>query len=319
MPSAAARSVPDDASPPGDLAVMRIFLGKPGFLLARIDQICTSLHAELSAGETLAQAELLLLIDALGAAPQVALARGAGVDTSTTALVLSNLCTRGWIDRDADAADRRRAVVRLSEAGAARIERTRADFAELQSRLLAPLAGKDAERLTALLGRIAVHPAALAPAYEGTGSLLDTAPSFLGRRALQLFQAQFVTSLRPFNLTPRQFSLLVILGQVPEITQVGFARLFGLDPSTCGVVMRNLAKRGLLDSAPSAEDRRARVYRLTQAGRDVAAGGQPLAEQSERLVFRGASAADVRWLVRQLQILVHAHSRRLRFPGAIAG
>lgn len=315
----AARSAADDPPPAGDRAVMRIFLGKPGFLLARVDQICTSLHAELSVGETLAQAEFLLLIHALGAAPQIALARAAGVDTSTTALVLANLRTRGWVDRNADTADRRRAVVRLTDEGAARMARIDADFAALQARLLAPLADEDAGRLKAMLGRIAASPTRLAPAYEPMGSALDAAPSFLSRRALQLFQAQFLASLRPFNLTPRQFSLLVILGQMPEITQVGFARLFGLDPSTCGVIMRNLAKRGLLDSAPSVEDGRARVYRLTQTGRDVAAGGQPLAEQSERLVFRGESAGDVRWLVRQLQALVHAHSHRLRFPGAIAG
>jgi DNA-binding MarR family transcriptional regulator len=301
-----------------DGAIMAHFLTKPGFLLARVDQICTALYGELSAGETLAQAEFLLLIDALGTPPQVALARAAGVDTSTTAYILSNLCARHWVARTEDEADRRRAVVALTAGGQARIARTAADYATLQDRLLKPLDPEARDRLRAMLGRMAVNPDLPAPAFAPAGSMLDAAPSFLARRGLQLFQAQFIASIRDLNLTPRQLSLLFILMQVPEITQVGFARLFGLDPSTCAVVMRNLAKRGLLDSAPSLEDRRARTYRITEAGRRMALDASPRVDSSEILVFRDEPAADSRWLVKQLQLLVLAHSRRLRFPGALA-
>lgn len=294
------------------------FLTKPGFLLARVDQICTALYGELSSGETLAQAEFLLLIDALGTPPQIALARAAGVDTSTTAYILSNLCARGWIGRSEDETDRRRAVVALTAEGAARIGRIASDYAALQDRLLAPLEHGVRERLRAILGRIAANPDLPAPAFAPAGSILDGAPSFLSRRALQLFQAQFIASVRDLNLTPRQLSLLFILTRVPDITQVGFARLFGLDPSTCAVVMRNLTRRGLLDSAPSAEDRRARTYRITDAGRRAAAEASPRVDRSEGLVFRDEPAANARWLVKQLQQLVLRHSHRLRFPGVLA-
>jgi DNA-binding MarR family transcriptional regulator len=307
----------EDAIP--DCEIMGFFLSKPGFLLARVDQVCTSLYGELSSGETLAQAEFLLLTGALGEAPQIRLARGAGVDTSTTAYILTNLAARNWVARNADTADRRRAVVALTPGGEARLGKIEADYLALQRHLLAPLDPEARERLRAMLGRIAANPSAPAPPFTPTVATLDEAPSFLCRRALQLFQGQFIASMAAFNLTPRQFSLLFILSLVPEITQVGFARLFGLDPSTCGVVMRNLARRGLLDSAPSPEDRRARTYRLSEAGRALGASAAPVAEQSERLVFRAEPAADVRWLVRQLQLLVLSHSKRLRFPGALAG
>src|SRR3954463_406155 len=72
------RACPDE----GEQAIMRHFLEKPGFLLARIDQICTSLYGDLSSGETLGQAEFLLLIDSFGVASQVALAPGPGFDPS---------------------------------------------------------------------------------------------------------------------------------------------------------------------------------------------------------------------------------------------
>ena len=321
MPSAAARSepLPNQSDPGGaDRAIMDHFLQKPGFLLARVDQICTSIYGDLSSGETLAQAEFLLLGEALGAVPQVALARAAGINTSTTAFVLANLAARKWIARCADDGDRRRTVVALTAEGKARIGRIASDYAKLQQRLMAPLDSSAGGRLRVLLARIATHEAGPAPMFTPTGGALEGAPSLLCRRALQLFQAQFIASTSAFNLTPRQFSLLFILTRIDAITQVRFARLFGLDPSTCGVIMRNLAKRDLLASAPSRDDRRALDYRLTPAGRDAVAGAAPLVDQSERLVFLDTAPADVRWLVLQFQQLVHSHSRRLRFPGAIA-
>jgi DNA-binding MarR family transcriptional regulator len=321
MPSAAAGFEPlqDHACPDEtDRAIMRHFLEKPGFLLARIDQICTSLYGDLSSGETLGQAELLLLSDALGDTPQAALARAAGIDTSTTAYVLTNLAARNWIVRRADECDRRRTLVALTAQGRARIGQITSDYARLQQQLLAPLEPAAKEKLRALLARIATHKAGHAPTFTPTAGALDGAPSLLCRRALQLFQAQFIASTSAFNLTPRQFSLLFILTRIDAITQVRFARLFGLDPSTCAVIMRNLARRKLLASAPSSDDRRALDYRLTQAGRDAVIGAAPLVDQSERLVFLDTAPADVSWLVLQFQHLVHGHSHRLRFPGALS-
>lgn len=321
MRSIAARSEPmsNRDCPDGlDRAIMGHFLEKPGFLLARIDQICTSLHGDLSSGETLGQAEFLLLIDSIGVAPQVALARAAGVDTSTTAYVLANLAARGWIARRADKADRRRTVVALTAQGKARTGRIASDYSTLQERLLAPLEAPSRVKLLDLLRRIATHEAGQAPRFAPTSGPFDAAASLLCRRALQLFHAQFIASTSAFNLTPRQFSLLFILSRVDAITQVRFARLFGLDPSTCAVIMRNLAKRGLLASAPSREDGRALDYRLTPDGRAAFAGAAPLVDQSERLVFIDVPPQETGWLVRQFQCLVHGHSHRLRFPGAIA-
>jgi len=304
-----------------DSAIMARFVVKPGFLLARIDQISTSIHGALSDGETLAQAELLLLLDGLGPVPQITLARAAGIDKSTTAYVLDNLQKRGSIDRTPCSDDRRRALVTLTAEGASRIDRIRDDYARLQTDLSAPLDPIDLPRLLALLHKLGSNPMSPAPlwlpACHPAIGVLDGAVSFLCRRVLQLFQAQFVACTAAQKLTLRQFSLLVILAMRESITQVGFARLFGIDPSTCAVILKGLLARGLITAAASPQDRRERIYAITDAGRAILVEVQPHVDRSERLVFRGESAAHIRWMIRQLQAVVHAHSDRLRFPGAI--
>ncbi|TKD50651.1 MarR family winged helix-turn-helix transcriptional regulator [Sphingomonas baiyangensis] len=302
-----------------DAAIMAVLFRKPGFLLARVDQITTALHAARSPATTLAQAEFLLVLDRLGAMPQIALARAAGVDKSTTGLVLDNLQARSWIERGACESDRRRAQVSLTEAGNAAIEDVATSFAALQDELVAPLAPEDRTRLIAMLHRLGSNALSPAPPWRPAcapeAGVLDTAPSFLARRALQHLQASFAEASRGSRTTLRQFSLLFILSRRESITQMAFARLYGLDPSTCGVIVRALTKRGLLAASVSPDDGRERIHRLTEAGRIALGALQAQAERSERAAMRGETNGDIRWLVEQLRRIVGVHSHRLRFPG----
>ena len=303
-------------------AIMARFFDQPGFLLARIDQIITVLYGTGAAGETLAQAEFLLLLGHYGQAPQIALARATGVDKSTTAYILDNLEARGWIARSPDPQDRRRARVQLTDMARAMIPAIEAAYAALQVELVSPLATDDAILLRDMLHKISANPLSPAPlwaAMEAGGDArpwrIEEAPSFLCRRAMQIFQAQFGTSNSSVALTSRQFSLLVILSQRADLSQATFARMFGLDPSTCGVIMRNLARRGLIVRRPSPDDGREHVFSITKEGAALLAGVQPLVDSGTRTIFRGESTQRIRWLVRQLQCVVMAYSQRLRFPG----
>ncbi|WP_165357181.1 MarR family winged helix-turn-helix transcriptional regulator [Sphingosinicella sp. CPCC 101087] len=305
-----------------DEAIMSRFLARPGFLLARIDQICTAIYGSLDGGETLAQAELLMLLGVLGPSPQIKLARCAGVDKSTTAYIIENLNARGWVERGPCREDRRRALVSLTPTGQSQIARIERQFADLQRQLARPLDADALPRAVTLLHKLGSNPMSPAPlwvpACHPAVGILDTSLSFLCRRALQLFQAQFVACTPGLNLTLRQFSLLYIVSAREAITQAAFARLFGLDPSTCAVIIRGLVSRGLIAGTRSAQDKRERIYAITDQGRSILLKAQPLVDRSERLIFRGEPAARTRWLVRQLQAIVRDHSHRLRFPGVMA-
>jgi DNA-binding MarR family transcriptional regulator len=301
---------------------MAHFLAKPGFLLARIDQISTAIFSGRSNTETLAQAEFLMLLDTLGAVPQISLARAAGVDKSTTAYVLDNLSARGWIERNPCVDDRRRSLVSVAPDGKARLDRIRADYAVLQDQLEMAIDPGDRADLIATLFRLGGNPDSPAPPWTPSGDperkTIDKTLSFLMRRALQHFQAHFLACTAALNITLRQFSLLFILSQRESVTQTSYARMFGIDPSTCAVIMRGLTTRGLITSAPSPLDGRERVYRIAAQGRLVLDQALALAEQSERLVFGGEAVGQLPWLVGQLRAIVKAHSGILRFPGAIS-
>jgi DNA-binding MarR family transcriptional regulator len=309
------------AEPVFGAEVMQSFVSQPGFLLARVNQIYVVLHNEVSHGETPAQAEFLLLLADSEKPDQASLARAAGVDTSTTTLVLDNLEARGLVARESDPDDRRRFVVSLTAAGRKQVGNTRAAFRETQSRLVRPLSPGSVAHFVQVLREIGANPDSPAPLWlpqQATGeSQVTHSPGFLCRRALQVCEAYFVHCTAELNLTPRQYSVLFIVNRHPGLSQAAFARIFGLDPATCAVIMKNLAARRLLDRKVSSQDRRERLYSLTSAGEQALRAAKPLVDKSERLVLRGLSKAQGRELVSRLQAVVTAHSHRLPFPGEL--
>lgn len=299
-------------------AVMRIFVCKPGFLLARIDQIANALYGALTQdGETLAQAEMLLAIAAEDARDQVGLARACGIDTSTTAIILDNLEQTGLVTRVQDRGDRRRSLPVLTAAGRQRMPAVASGFARLQKEMLAGIDAAGRAQLTDLLGRIARGNVGAAPRWDQATSPSMDAPSLLCRRALQICHAHFAAAVAPLAITLRQFSALVILHLHPGLSQAEFARVYGLDPSTCAVVLKKLAARGLLRAARSPDDRRKTLYRTTDEGREQAASVQPLADRSEVLMLEPLEPAEAAALVPLLQQIVRRHSGRLRYPGCL--
>lgn len=304
-----------------DADVMGQLARKPGFLLARADQIATAIYASDGAAATLAQSELLLALDHLGPVPQIILARAIGIDKSTNGHVLDNLQARGWIERQACAEDRRRALIRMTDSAREVIPSVREGFAALQKELLATVPDDDVERLLDMLYRIGSNPLSPAPAWrvgqDSLDNLFHRSSSFLFRRVLQHLQATFAAAAPAGRTTLRQFALLYVVATRGPITQTAIARLYGLDPSTCAVILRVLNKRQWIQSKRSDQDGRERVYSVTEIGGSALTELRAQAERSENAAMRGESVADRRWLVEQLRHIVAMHSNRLRFPGIV--
>jgi DNA-binding MarR family transcriptional regulator len=78
-----------------------------------------------------------------------------GIDPSGLIATIDDLEERGWLERRKDPADRRRNVVVLTEAGAAKLAEGRAAASARARELTAPLSAKERRALRDLLAKIA--------------------------------------------------------------------------------------------------------------------------------------------------------------------
>lgn len=103
-------------------------------------------------------------------------------------------------------------------------------------------------------------------------SIIDYAdlPTYLG---YQLRQAQsavfrdFASIIAKTGVTPGEFSLLTLLANNPDISQVTLAAAYGLNKSTLSLAIKTLADRGLVERSRSSIDKRFFSISLTEEGR----------------------------------------------------
>jgi MarR family transcriptional regulator, lower aerobic nicotinate degradation pathway regulator len=138
--------VNDDATP----ALLR---AKPTWL---ISQVSTRAHRLLTEGLAAVGARgyhyrLLAALAEFGPSSQASLGRHTGMDRSDVVAAVGELAAQGFVERAADAADRRRNVVTMTPAGAARLAVLDRVLAGVQDELLAPLSGPERASLTQLL------------------------------------------------------------------------------------------------------------------------------------------------------------------------
>lgn len=82
---------------------------------------------------------------------------------------------------------------------------------------------------------------------------------------LQNFKKRFET----LQLTPKQTSLLWLVSDNPGVSQVDFARLFGIDRATMLAITNTMTKRGYIERRAMPNNARRLGLHLTDAGRAV--------------------------------------------------
>jgi DNA-binding MarR family transcriptional regulator len=98
---------------------------------------------------------VLKQLQALGETSQAELADALGIDRSNLAAIAAELSDRDLVARTRDEGDRRRYVLRLSQAGKRLLRRTDGAVAAAEDDLLAPLDPEQREQLYGLLRRLA--------------------------------------------------------------------------------------------------------------------------------------------------------------------
>ena len=137
----------------------------------------------------------------------------------------------------------------------------------------------------------------------GTDGGLYASPEFLFRRAHQIASAAFSEACRHLDLTPSQYSALVMLRQVGDASQNELGRMIALDRSTMSIVMRSLTERRLVREAADPADKRRKRLQLTDIGRLVLSEAERLSAKSnaDMLAALGEEkASQLLSLLRQL-------------------
>jgi MarR family transcriptional regulator, lower aerobic nicotinate degradation pathway regulator len=100
-------------------------------------------------------------------------------------------------------------------------------------------------------------------------SNLWSRPGYLIRRLHQIQVAMFLEECNEFNLTPVQFGVLTVLYDKEALDQVTIANQLGVDRNTAADVIRRLERRGLLERPASLIDKRAKLARINDSGREL--------------------------------------------------
>lgn len=117
------------------------------------------------------------------------------------------------------------------------------------------------------------------------GRVLDSSPTHLLHRVLQLALDYHADAAGPDGLTQRQYAVLAAVDGHQGLTQSDLVRATGIDRSTLAELVARMDSRGLLVREKSASDARANAVRLTEAGEvALAAGRLPAAGADERLL-----------------------------------
>lgn len=132
--------------------------------------------------------------------------------------------------------------------------------------------------------------------------LCDDLPWLLARAAFTL-GAQLADALaRHAGTTPRTYAVLATAVDA-DLTQKALADAVGLDKTTMVAALDELQRAGLVVREPSPADRRVRLVRLTECGRDLLARARPVVELVQDAAFAGfdcATRATVEDALRQM-------------------
>lgn len=125
------------------------------------------------------------------------------------------------------------------------------------------------------------------PSFETTILVRDTCLCLHAQRAARALARRFDIALKPAGLTSGQFSLLMSLNRPypPKIGSV--AALLAMDRTTLTANLKPLERRGLVETEADPTDKRARLLRLTPAGREVLTNAVPIWKAVHAEIERG--------------------------------
>ncbi|MFV0302183.1 MAG: MarR family winged helix-turn-helix transcriptional regulator [Paracoccus sp. (in: a-proteobacteria)] len=153
---AARRRPKNPLTPHEESEAKRILLGRPGYLIRRLNQIHYALFFEECGHENITPVQygVLTAVQHRPGIDQTEISLYLGLDRTTTADVVRRLESKGLLSREVDEQDRRARKVALTPAGQQITDELYAGMIAASERLLEPLSPKKREQFLALMGEL---------------------------------------------------------------------------------------------------------------------------------------------------------------------
>ena len=103
---------------------------------------------------------------------------------------------------------------------------------------------------------------------------------FIRRAQVWVFQ-DFIRALKTLDISPAQYSVLLIIAVNPGLSQAELARTLAIQRARLVRMLHRLDKRGLTKRLQSFSDGRTHALRLTPKGQDTLRRAQAMAAQHE--------------------------------------
>ena len=103
---------------------------------------------------------------------------------------------------------------------------------------------------------------------------------FIRRAQVWVFQ-DFIRTHKRLDISPAQYSVLLVIDANPGLSQTELARTLGIQRARLVRVLHRLDKRGLTRRLQSSVDGRTHALRLTSKGQETLRRAEALAEQHE--------------------------------------
>ncbi|MBY9082245.1 MarR family transcriptional regulator [Paenibacillus sp. HN-1] len=129
-----------------------------------------------------------------------------------------------------------------------------------------------------------------------TSPTLDQSLGFLIGSAYRRLSTHYARELKPYGITPEQWTVLYTIVSYPDINQKAIASHVDKDQPTTARIVELLEKKGLITKTVSASDRRAYLLNATIEGQELLAVTRPVEQQHLNSAFAGLSDKQLKEL-----------------------
>jgi len=123
--------------------------------------------------------------------------------------------------------------------------------------------------------------------------ILPTRVGYQIRKAYSRLFQTFTAMLEDIGLAPGQYSVLLLIGLNPGLSQMALADAAGIDRSTIVPITNRFAKMGWIRRTRRSEDRRVYSLRLTSQGQSVLDRARPVIQAHEEQLVAGLSQTEI--------------------------